>query len=67
MSGCATWYWFGARADGCEELVAVGEVWHNSIKRVASGVGEGSMAIAFVPSARYWSGALTIGSVMDDG
>ncbi|HZN89823.1 MAG TPA: hypothetical protein VFB44_12670, partial [Thermoleophilaceae bacterium] len=29
-------------------IFAVGDVRHNSIKRVASAVGEGSMAIAFV-------------------
>jgi thioredoxin reductase len=29
-------------------VFAVGDVRHGSIKRVASGVGEGSMAIAFV-------------------
>ena len=29
-------------------IFAVGDVRHGSIKRVASGVGEGSMAIAFV-------------------
>ena len=29
-------------------ILAVGDVRHGSIKRVASGVGEGSMAIAFV-------------------
>ena len=29
-------------------VFAVGDVRHGSVKRVASGVGEGSMAIAFV-------------------
>jgi thioredoxin reductase (NADPH) len=29
-------------------IFAVGDVRHGSIKRVASGVGEGSMAIAFI-------------------
>jgi thioredoxin reductase (NADPH) len=29
-------------------IVAAGDVRHGSVKRVASGVGEGSMAIAFV-------------------
>jgi thioredoxin reductase (NADPH) len=29
-------------------IFAVGDVRHGSVKRVASGVGEGSMAIAFV-------------------
>jgi thioredoxin reductase (NADPH) len=40
-------------------VFAVGDVRHGSIKRVASGVGEGSMAIAFVHQYLAERGAAT--------
>ena len=64
---------------GGNDVLAAGDVWHGSVKRVASAVGEGSVAIQLIhrllagrpsgegPGAYPWSGPAAVRSVDSSG